>query len=137
MTESEEEVKQLEETLSKVNYKPIVSPFKGYRTKSGEIISWKEFGKRWKIGMQNLTPKQRTQNDILSSWIVLLGFVLSIAALIFFNEELGMLTYGLIIIFIGNTYANGIKLFSLYGQLKVYTNMENMFKEQNKEEVKE
>jgi len=127
--ETEEEVKELEETLSKGTYTPIVSPLKGWKTKSGEVISWKEFGKRWKTGMQNLSPKQRSQNDILSTWITLIGFIASIIALLFFNDKFGLVTYGIIIIFIGSIYSNSIKLFSLYGQLKVFQNIENQLKE--------
>jgi hypothetical protein len=98
------------------------------KTKSGEEITWKEFLDRWKEGMQNLTPKQRTQNDIVSSWTILIGFIASIIALIFFNETFGLVTYGLILIFIGNTYSNSIKLFGLYGQLKLFKNIEEQMK---------
>ena len=127
--ETEEEVSKLKEILEGAEYKPIVSPVKGYRTKSGEIITWKEFMKRWKEGMQTLSPKQRTQNDILACWIMLIGFIFSIIALLFFNETFGVVTYGIIIIFIGSIYSNSIKLFSLYGQLKVFKNIESQFEE--------
>ncbi len=94
------------------------------KTKSGEVITYQEFMKRWKQGMQNLSPKQRTQNDIGSTWVILIGFIVSIVALIFFSETFGALTYGLIIIFIGNAYANLVKLFSLYGQYNLYKSIE-------------
>ena len=99
------------------------------RTKSGEQITYKEFMKRWKVGMQNLTPAQRTSNDIGSTWVILVGFIVSIIALIFFNKTFGILNYGLILIFIGNTYANIVKLFSLYGQYNIYKGIEKTFKE--------
>jgi hypothetical protein len=99
------------------------------KTKSGEEITFKEFMRRWKVGMQSLTPKQRTQNDILSTWITLIGFILSILALLFFNETFGVVTYGIIIIFIGSIYANSIRLFSLYGQLNVFKNIEKQFED--------
>jgi hypothetical protein len=126
MVETEEEVNELKEILSKGTYKPIVSPLKGWKTKSGEVITWSEFLKRWKVGMQNLTPAQRTKNDIASSIIILIGFIASVVALIFFSSTFGLVTYGLIIIFLGNIYANVIKLFSLFGQLKIYKNIEEM-----------
>lgn len=128
--ETKQEIKQLEETLGTLNYKPIKSFWEKefIKDKSGKKISLTEFISRWKVGMQNLTPKQRTQNDIFSSWVILVGFIVSIIALIFFNETFGFVTYGLILIFLGNTYANSIKLFSLYGQLKVFKNIEEMTK---------
>jgi ABC-type multidrug transport system fused ATPase/permease subunit len=122
--ESKEEVKQLEETLNKSTFKPVHNIFKGWRTRSGEVISYKEAGRRWKEAMQNLTPAQRTANDISSSIIILIGFIASIVALIFFSSTFGLVTYGLIIIFLGNIYANVIKLFSLFGQYKLYKNIE-------------
>ena len=126
--ETKQEIKQLEDTLSTLDYKPIKSFWEKefIKDNSGKKISLTEFGKRWKSGMQNLTPKQRTQNDIFSSWVILVGFIASLIALIFFNKTFGAVTYGLILIFIGNTYANSIKLFSLYGQLKVFKNIENL-----------
>lgn len=130
--ETEQEIKELEYNLKhNVTYTPIKTFWERdlIKDKSGKKISIKEFGKRWSIGMQNLTPKQRTQNDIFSSWIILVGFIASVIALIFFNETFGVVTYGLILIFLGNTYANSIKLFSLYGQLKVFKNIEEMTNE--------
>jgi hypothetical protein len=124
MTETKEEIKKLENDLSNINYKPIHSPLKGFKTKSGEVISYKEALRRWKEGMRNLTPAQRTQNDLNAIWITLIGFIVSIIALLFFNKTFGLVTYGLIIIFIGSIYANVIKLFSLQGQLKLYKDIE-------------
>ena len=131
MVETEEEVKLLEDTLKNhVTYTPI-EPFwnkKFLKDKSGKKITPKEFMERWKVGMQNLSPAQRTQNDIASSIIILVGFIASVLALIFFSSTFGLVTYGLIIIFLGNIYANVIKLFSLFGQLKIYKNIEEMTK---------
>jgi hypothetical protein len=126
--ETQQEINQLEQNLNSLNYKPAVSPLKGWRTRSGEVISWGEFFKRWKQGMQNLSPSQRISNDIASSFIILIGFIVSIAALIFFNKTFGVVTYGLIIIFIGNVYSNVVKLFGLFGQYNIYKNIEGMTK---------
>ena len=100
------------------------------KTKSGEQITYREFMKRWNVGMQNLSPSQRSSNDIGSTWVILIGFIVSIVALIFFNKTFGFITYGLILIFIGNTYANIVKLFSLYGQYNIYKGIEKTFEEE-------
>ena len=99
------------------------------KTKSGEVITWKEFGQRWKQGMQNLSPAQRTSNDIGSTWITLIGFIVALIALIFFNKTFGAVTYGLILIFIGSVYANIVKLFSLYGQYNLFKGIEKTVEE--------
>jgi hypothetical protein len=113
------------------------------RTKSGEVITYKEFMKRWKEGMQNLTPAQRTSNDIGSTWVTLIGFIVALVALLFFNETFGAVVYGLILIFIGSVYSNIVKLFSLYGQYKLFKSMERTVEEEiptledNEKEVKQ
>jgi hypothetical protein len=122
--ETESEIKELEEKLSQMEYKPIRSPLSGFKTKSGEIISWKEFFKRWKFGMKNLTPVQRTKNDLVSTGIIFTGFLIGLFALIFFNETFGALTYGLILIFLGSVYSNIIKLFGLKAQLDLFKDIE-------------
>jgi predicted membrane channel-forming protein YqfA (hemolysin III family) len=129
--ETEQEVKELEEKLQDIDYKPIegLHEKKFFKDKSGNKISAKEFMSRWKEGMQNLTPIQRTKNDLASTWIILIGFIASIIALIFFNKTFGLVTYGIIIIFIGSIYSNVIKLFSLQGQYKIYKNIEEQTKE--------
>jgi hypothetical protein len=127
MTETEQEIRELEDNLrTQVTYKPV-EPFwdkKFLKDKSGKKISPREFKQRWVKGMQNLSPSMRTKNDIASSIIILIGFIASVVALIFFSSTFGLVTYGLIIIFLGNIYANVIKLFSLFGQLKIYKNIE-------------
>ena len=117
---------ELEQLMKETPYQPIQSPVKGFKTKSGEVISWKEAGKRWKEGMQNLTPLQRTHNDIASTFIILVGYIAAAVALIFFNKTFGLVTYGILLIFIGSAYANIIKLFSLFGQKKIYKNIEGL-----------
>jgi len=127
--ETEQEVKELERVLKEdVTFTPVVSILdkKFLKDKSGKKISPREFKQRWVKGMQNLTPSMRTKNDIASSIIILIGFIASVVALIFFSSTFGLVTYGLIIIFLGNIYANVIKLFSLFGQLKIYKNIEEM-----------
>jgi hypothetical protein len=101
------------------------------RTKAGEQITWKEFGKRWKVGMQNLTPTQRTFNDIVSSFVILIGFIASLLAIIFFGKQMGWIAYGLSLIFIGNIYSIIIKIFSLFGQYKTFKGIETNINSQD------
>ena len=122
--ESEKELKEFKERMNQVEYKEVQSPIKGFKTKSGEVISWKEFFKRWKKGMKNLTPVQRTKNDLVSTGIILVGFILGLFALIFFNNQFGAITYGLILIFIGSVYSNILKFFALLNQLELFKDIE-------------
>ena len=45
------------------------------KTRSGEQISIKEFFKRWKEGVANMTPLQQLKSVQMGYWIVILGMV--------------------------------------------------------------
>ena len=104
-------------------------------TRSGEVITWKEFMHRWKKGIENLTPIQKTKNDIVSTLVILVGFIVCTFALLFFNNTFGALTYGLILIFMGNIYSNVVKLFGLTGQLKTFKDIDNQINSGEKEVI--
>ena len=74
--------------------------------------------------MKNLTPVQRTKNDLVSTGIILVGFILGLFALIFFNNNFGAITYGLILIFIGSIYSNILKFFALLNQLELFKDID-------------
>jgi len=94
------------------------------KTKKGEIISWKEFFKRWKQGIENLTPQQRIKNEIRGTFITLLGFLVSFVAVIILREKIGLLAYGLILIFLGSIINTGLKFFALKQQSKIFKQIE-------------
>ena len=50
------------------------------KTKSGEQISWKEFFKRWKKGIDSITPIQKLRLDARGTFITLLGYIVSLIA---------------------------------------------------------
>ena len=45
-----------------------------YKTKSGERIGAKEFGKRFKEGISNITPTQKLGNDMRATFITFVGY---------------------------------------------------------------
>jgi hypothetical protein len=122
--ETEQEVDELKEILDNSCVQESTSIVKGFKTKSGEIISWKEFFKRWSKGMKNLTPVQKTFNELISTTIILIGFIVGLVALVFFNKTFGAVTYGLILIFIGSVCSNILKFFALLSQLELFKDIE-------------
>ena len=50
------------------------------KTRTGEIISWKEFGTRWKAGIEGITPLQQLKSQIQGTYISLLGIIFGIIA---------------------------------------------------------
>ena len=87
-------------------------------TKSGEKITWKEFMSRWKKGIEGMTPVQKVTNELRGTFISLLGYIVSIIAVIWKREAIGLLAYGLILIFLGSIISTGLKYIALRQQLK-------------------
>lgn len=88
--------------------------------RTGEVISWKEFFKRWKEGIVNLTQLQRLQNEARGNLISLIGYLLSLVALIIFRDKLivSWFAYGLILVFVGSVMTTGLKWLTLRQQIK-------------------
>lgn len=96
------------------------------RDKKGKKITGKEFFKRWKEGMANLTPIQRLENETKSTFIMLIGYLVGLVALFVYMDKFGvrLFTWGLIIIFLGAFWGNLIKWIALKGQLKIFRGLE-------------
>ena len=45
------------------------------KDRKGEKIKWKEFFKRWKDGIETMTPKQQIKAVLWGYWILILGIV--------------------------------------------------------------
>jgi len=86
------------------------------KTKQGEVITWKEFFARWKQGIENLTPLQKLSNEKRSTFVSLIGYLVALVAVIWQIEKIGLLSYGLILIFIGSIWSTGLKWIALRQQ---------------------
>jgi hypothetical protein len=115
-------------------------------TKEGEKISWKEFMKRWKSGINGITPQQRLKNELISTGISEVGYIVGLIALIIFRDKLlvSWFAYGLILIFVGSVWATGLKFLITKQQLNSFKNTDNkainidaLFDALEKEEIKE
>lgn len=98
-----------------------------FKTKTGEKITGKEFMKRWKEGIENITPKQRMENEKNSTFTMLIGYIVGLVSLIIFRDSfvVSWFTYGLILIFVGSVWGQGIKWLALKQQLKIFSTMDN------------
>lgn len=52
------------------------------RTKAGEQISWREFMKRWKDGINKVTPMQQIEIQVKFTWLTVIGLILGLAVTI-------------------------------------------------------
>jgi len=49
-----------------------------WRAKGGEKLKFKEFMKRWKVGIEGITPLQSTKTQLMGIWITLTGIIAGI-----------------------------------------------------------
>jgi len=94
------------------------------KDKLGNYLTWREFFKRWKYGIENLSPTQKLSNESRGSFISLIGFIISFFAVIYMRNKIGLLSYGLILIFLGSIITTGLKYLSLRQQLKYIKNLD-------------
>ena len=92
------------------------------KTKSGEKISWKEFMKRWKEGIEGITPIQKLKNDYISQIISFVGFLSCLIVLIIYRKQffVSWFSYGLMLIFLGSSWSSAIKVLVIKQQLKFF-----------------
>lgn len=88
-------------------------------TKLGEKISWKEAGKRFKQGIEGITPIQQLKIQIQGTWISILGIILGIIVNMFFLKNF----WWIIVILIGAVIVTGI---SQIGQYQKYWAMKEI-----------
>ena len=107
------------------------------KTKAGEEISWSEFFKRWGEGIKNLTPQQKVNNEFNATIVMLVGFIAALVSLIIFRDKLPItwFTYGLILIFAGNTWSTLIKAIGFYQQKAFFRNIERQIAQGENEDT--
>ena len=112
-----------------------ISKFKP-KTKTGEILTWKEFFKRWKQGIEGVTLFQQVKMQIQATWITIIGLLCGITVSIFAIKTL----WWLLIILFGGLYNTSIQLIALIqkkNQIKQFENLQNIaFENTNKEVIK-
>lgn len=98
-----------------------------WKDKSGKKITGKEFVQRFKEGMANVTPLQRTKNEVRSTFTMLIGYVVGLGSLIIYRKlfVVQWFTYALILIFLGAGWGQLMKWIVLRQQMKILKTMNN------------
>ncbi len=103
-----------------------------WKAKDGSKLSFKEFLKRWKEGMEGITPIQQTRTTLTSYPLVIGGIVTGIVIMILRRE------WWLLVILCGSLPMTLMGLLSTWQkykqQKKIYETMKNM---ENKNEIME
>jgi len=98
---------------------------KVWKDKDGKKITAKEFVKRFKEGLSEITPQQKIKNEARSTFIMLIGYISGLVSLIVYRKlfTVQWFTYALIIIFIGASYGQLMKWIVLRQQAKLFKNL--------------
>lgn len=80
------------------------------KDKEGNELEFKEFMKRWKLGIEGVTPLQQTKMQLWSTWIMILGLLCGIVISIIGIAKL----WWLMIILIGGLGNTSIQLLGLW-----------------------
>lgn len=77
-------------------------------TKSGEKITWKEFGHRWKQGIENLTPLQTAKSSLSGYFPIMIGIIWGIV----FTAYLAQ--WWLFLVLLGSFIVSGTQFMGMY-----------------------
>lgn len=101
------------------------------KDKQGNKITWKEFFKRWKEGIDGITPKQKIQTQFNGTIIQLTGILFGLAISIIGYKQLWWLG----IILLGASINTGVQLIGLRQQIKNMKKWDNTCEEKTIEEL--
>ena len=99
------------------------------KTKSGEIITWREFFSRWKKGIEGITPYQQIKTQMLGSIIVLIGILWGLTVTWFLPNFKWMF-----LILIGSFIISALGLLGIWQKYKVLKEQEELYKGALKDE---
>lgn len=91
-------------------------------TKEGEKITYREFGKRWKAGIEAITPFQQTKIQLFGHVQIMIG----ILAGLYFSAQA---SYGwLFLILLGSFFVSGVGMLGTYQRFLALKKIEGMMK---------
>jgi hypothetical protein len=93
------------------------------RTKKGEKITWREFGKRWKKGIEGITIVQQTESQLLGYLMVLIGVSWGIVVACLLR------TWWLVVVLVGSLIISGMSAVGMLQKFWVLKNLQKLTKE--------
>lgn len=100
-----------------------------WKTKSGEHINWKEFLKRWKKGIEGITPLQQAKMNLLGIWITVTGIITGIIVNLLIRME--NIWYWVLIILIGSLILTLVQMIGIYQKYSKFKQIEKAMVEVN------
>jgi amino acid transporter len=104
---------------------------KFWTDKQGNELTFGQFMKRWKSGIENITPIQKLKSNITGTRISLVGLVLGLIISIWKCKTLWWVG----IILIGALINTIVQYFGFKQQLKIFKDIEKQMEEEEKKDV--
>lgn len=82
------------------------------RTKSGEVISVKEFFVRWKSGIMQMTPLQQLVVTFRSNWLIIIGILWGCFVTVYNSQ------WWLVVILLGSLLVTLVSQLGTYQRVK-------------------
>ena len=91
-----------------------------WKDKQGNELTFSQFMKRWKEGIENITPQQKLKQNIIGTKISLIGLFIGLVLSIWKYKTLWWVG----IILIGALFNTIVQYIGLKQQLKIFENIE-------------
>jgi len=101
-----------------------------WKDKQGNELTFKEFTKRWKEGVEGITPLQQSFTQLLGIWITITGIVAGIIVNALIRME--NVWWWVEIILVGSLIVTGISMLGQYQKYKIYKKIDKEVKKLNK-----
>ncbi len=101
------------------------------KDKEGNKLTWKQFFRRWKDGIDNVTPIQKTKTQLTATRIQLLGLILGLIVTTIGYKNL----WWVAIILFGAMINTGVQYLSLSQQKKTLVKHEEQCEEMSMEDL--
>ena len=94
------------------------------RVKTGEVISWNEFFKRWKSGINEVSMLAQTKITFFSNYLILIGILGGLVYSILQYKTLWWLSF----IMLGSLIVNILNQYGTYQKYKLVKNISDQMK---------
>ena len=88
--------------------------------KEGNVLTWKEYGARWKKGIEGVTPLQQLKVQMQSTWIMLVGIVAGIVICLIAIKSY----WWLLLILVGALGNTSVQQLGLWQKVKIFKQLE-------------
>jgi len=101
------------------------------KDKYGNRLTWKEFGARWREGIEGITPQQKIKVQIGGTRIILIGLILGLAVSLYGYQRL----WWMAIVLSGALIVTSVQYIGLEQQKIVFDKIDAQFADPEESEI--